>query len=43
MIYHVTLDDIIVVAKDGEEHLKYLEIVSEKTNKAKLTISLENC
>ena len=35
------LDDIIVVTKNYEEHLKRLETVLEKTNKEKLTISLE--
>ena len=34
------LDDIIVEAKNLEEHLKHLKIVLEKMNKAKLTISL---
>ena len=37
------LDDIIVVTKNFEEHLKYLETVLDKINKAKLTISLEKC
>ena len=37
------LDDIIILTKNFEEHLKHVEIVLEKMNKAKLTISLENC
>ena len=34
------LDDIIVITKNFKEHLKYLETVLEKINKAKLKISL---
>ena len=37
------LNDIIEVRKNHEEHMKYLELVSDKINEAKLTISLEKC
>ena len=37
------LDDISIVTKNFEEHLKYIDTVLEKINEATLTISLEKC
>ena len=37
------LDDMIIVTKNFQEHLKNLEIVLEKINQARLTINLEKC
>ena len=37
------LDNIIIVTKNLQEHLKNLEIVLEKINQAGLTINLEKC
>ena len=37
------LDDIIIVKANFEDHLKYLEVVLERINEARLTISLEKC
>ena len=37
------LDDIIIVTKIFEEHLKYLETLLEKINEAKFIMSFEKC
>ena len=37
------IDDIIIVKKNFEEHLKTLGIVLEKIKQARLTINLEKC